>query len=209
MSDIPVTLDNAYNLKDIEQTKTLYRQWAKDYDESFGAQMGYVAPARVAEAFKNEADGNTTPVLDVGAGTGLLAQHLCDHIIDALDVSAEMLAVARSKQLYRRLIPADLTQPLPVEDGLYGAVVSSGTFTHGHVGPECLPELLRVTCSGALFTCGIAMHVFDDMGFGSTLARLQATNKIGPLRFVEMPLYSGSEHERSRDMGLVVLFRKQ
>ena len=60
MSDIPVTLDNAYNLKDIEQTKTLYRQWAKDYDESFGAQMGYVAPARVAEAFKNEADRTQT-----------------------------------------------------------------------------------------------------------------------------------------------------
>ena len=44
MSDIPVKLDNAYNLKDIEQTKTLYRQWAKDYDESFGAQMGLLPP---------------------------------------------------------------------------------------------------------------------------------------------------------------------
>ena len=68
MSDIPITLDNAYNLQNIQQTKLLYRQWAKDYDDSFGAQMGYVAPARVAEVFKNEADSLATPVLDVGAG---------------------------------------------------------------------------------------------------------------------------------------------
>lgn len=209
MPDTPITLDHAYNLENIQQTKLLYRQWAKDYDDSFGAQMGYVAPARVAEVFKNEADSRTTPVLDVGAGTGLLAQNLEGHVVDALDVSAEMLAVARSKQIYRRLITADLTRPLAIEDCVYGAVVSSGTFTHGHVGPECLKELLRITHSGALFTCGVAMHVFDDMGFGSALARLQATGKISPLRFVEMPLYSGSHHARKDDLGLVVLFRKQ
>jgi ubiquinone/menaquinone biosynthesis C-methylase UbiE len=71
--------------------------------------------------------------------------------IDAIDISPEMLNIARLKNCYSKIIEADLTKRLLINDNHYGAIVSAGTFTHGHVGPDVLDELLRVTRSGALF----------------------------------------------------------
>lgn len=199
-------LDRAYGLKSTDEARALYADWAEDYDASFGANYGYVAPREIARIYL--AEGGDAPCLDVGAGTGMLAEHLEGRIADALDLSPEMLGVAGRKGLYRNLIEADVLQPLTIADGSYGGVTSSGTFTHGHVGPECLPELLRITRPGGLFVCGCIPPVFDGMGFGSALARLQAAGKISALRFADIAIYEGADHAHASDRGLVMIFRK-
>ena len=204
-------LKSAYALEGPEDARALYRDWAETYDTSFGEAHGYVAPREVARIYAARAEG-LAPVLDVGAGTGLVAEHLARALaggpIDGFDLSPEMLEVARGKGVYRDLIVGDLLQPLALEDGSYGGVVSAGTFTHGHVGPGCLPELIRVARPGALFACGCIPPVFDGMGFGSVLARLQAAGEIGPLEFEEIALYEGKDHAHAEDRGLVMIFRK-
>jgi len=40
-----------------------------------------------------------------------------------------------------------------IPDSAYGGI-SVGTFTHGHVGPEAIDELLRVAGPGTLFAMG-------------------------------------------------------
>lgn len=200
-------LHAAYSLATPDEAKALYREWATSYDDSFGSDMGYVAPREVARIFQDVARDNT-PILDVGAGTGLIAEHLGCLTVDALDITQEMLDVAQSKGLYRNLINADVLKTLPMEDGHYGGVISSGTFTHGHVGPACLPELLRVTRSGGLFVCGCIPAVYDGMGFGSALAVLNAEGKIGDLSFRDIPIYEGADHAHANDRGLVIVFRK-
>ena len=200
-------LDNAYDINGPDEARTLYGKWAATYDDSFGAGWGYIAPREIAGIFRQLNDGNT-PVLDIGAGTGLVAEHLDGLETDALDITPEMLEVARGKGLYRDLITADLTQPLDLPDTTYGGVISCGTFTHGHIGPECLPELLRVTRPGALFVCGTIAPVLDGLGFGSALARLVAAGRIEPVRFREIPIYEGADHPHAADRGLVMAFRR-
>lgn len=200
-------LDNAYDINGPNEARTLYGKWAATYDDSFGAGWGYIAPREIAGIFRQLNDGNT-PILDIGAGTGLVAEHLDGLETDALDITPEMLEVARGKGLYRDLITADLTQPLDLPDTTYGGVISCGTFTHGHVGPECLPELLRVTRPGALFVCGTIAPVLDGLGFGSALARLVAAGRIEPVRFREIPIYEGADHPHAADRGLVMAFRR-
>ena len=51
-----------------------------------------------------------------------------------------MLEKAAEKGVYRKLIEADLTATLPLDDRSYAAVVSTGTFTLGHVGTEAMDE---------------------------------------------------------------------
>ncbi len=199
-------LDQAYEIDGPEDAKTLYDAWATTYDASFREGWGYVAPKRIAEILLELAEGDT-PVLDIGAGTGAVAEHLEGLETDAIDISAEMLAVAEKKGLYRRLLVADLTEPLDLPDDAYGAIVSCGTFTHGHVGPECLPELLRVTRRGALFVCGTIPKVFDGAGFGSALAMLVAAGRIEPVQFRDIAIYEGAEHTHAGDRGLVMVFR--
>ena len=200
-------LDNAYEIDGPESAKRLYGDWAKRYDDSFGSDWSYVAPKRIAEIYLAEG-GADTPILDIGAGTGLVAEHLQGAEVDAFDITPEMLDVARGKGIYRNLIEGDLLQPLPLDDAAYGGVISCGTFTHGHVGPACLPELVRVTRRGALFVCGTIPAVLDGMGFGSALAGLQAAGLISPLRFVETDIYHGADHSHANDRGLVMVFRK-
>lgn len=199
-------LDNAYEINGPDEARALYGAWAKTYDDSFGSGWGYIAPREIAEIYLTEA-GQNTPILDIGAGTGLVTQHLQGVVTDALDITPQMLAIARDKHIYRNLITADLTKPLDLPDDAYGGVISCGTFTHGHVGPECLPELLRITRPGGLFVCGTIAAVLDGLGFGSALARLVALGQISPVRFVDIPIYEGSDHPHANDRGLVMVFR--
>jgi SAM-dependent methyltransferase len=201
-------LDNAYAIDGAENARRLYDDWARTYDDGFARGWGYVAPRRIAEIFLSEGGVEAQPVLDIGAGTGLLAEALPGLEIDGIDISAEMLARAAEKGLYRRRIEADLTEELDLPDTAYGGLVSSGTFTHGHVGAECLPELLRVARPGALFCCGTRPAVYDAMGFGSSLALAVARNEITPVAFHEIGIYEGAEHDHAADTGLVMVFRK-
>ena len=133
-------LDKAYALKTPDDNIALYENWADTYDQDFAQRMDYQLPRHVADYFIRNKSMNGA-VLDIGAGTGLLADCLSDQqdlIIDAIDISAAMLDVASSKGLYRSTIVADLTKPLSIKNDTYGAIISSGTFTHGHVGPDCL-----------------------------------------------------------------------
>ena len=67
-------LKGALGLTGPEACLAYYRDWAASYDQSFAIEMQYRLPAHVAAAFLG-ARGQG-PVLDVGAGTGLLAEAL-------------------------------------------------------------------------------------------------------------------------------------
>lgn len=206
------SLESAYALETPEDSVALYRDWASSYDTGFAAERGYVYAREVARIFCREAGPHDTPVLDIGAGTGLVAEHL-DGTVDGIDISAEMLEVAGSKGLYRNRIVADLTGPLPLGAASYGGLVSAGTFTHGHVGPGCLPELLRIARPGALFCIGINEEVFDSAGFGSAFAAHVATGAITPLGFERVRIYEraadGLVDAHTDDTCLVATFRRR
>lgn len=208
MTDQDYDLDRAYEIDGADSARDLYKGWADTYDEAFAADWGYVAPRRIAEIFREEMGAEDVPVLDLGAGTGLVAEHLRDLVVDGIDLTAEMLDRAGEKGLYRRRIVGDLTRKLEMEDASYGGFISSGTFTHGHVGPVCFPELLRVARPGALFCCGAIASVLDAAGFGSALAQLVARGRIEPVRFREFEIYENATHSHAGDLGLVMVFRR-
>ena len=205
MTDAP-DLSAAYALKDAEDARRLYAGWAATYDARFGAAHGYVGPREVARvlAARGAPEG---PILDVGAGTGLVGQAVAvalpGAVIDGLDLSREMLAEAEGKGVYRRLIAADLNAPLDLPDAAYAAMTCSGTFTHGHVGPGCLPELLRCLAPGGRLVAATPPAVLDEAGFGSALAGLVASGAVLPVPFHDAPVYEGADHANAADRYLI------
>jgi predicted TPR repeat methyltransferase len=166
----------------------------------------------VAGAFV--AAGGSGPVLDVGAGTGLLAAHLRDlgfaDQIDAIDLSPDMLAVAATKGIYRDLTVADITRPL-MTPARYRGVVSSGTFTAGHVGPEAIALLLKLAEPDALFALSINERVWTTQGFDTALQGLADASRIHALHLIEVEVYTKAalalDPAHAKDHAMVALFR--
>jgi SAM-dependent methyltransferase len=196
-ADMDHSLKEALELNGPEACQAYYRDWATNYDAGFAEEMQYLLPAHVAAAFLGT--GAAGPVLDVGAGTGLLAERLRDMgfrgEIDGVDLSAEMLGQAAEKRLYARLLQADITRPLH-RSQRYAGIVSSGTFTAGHVGPDALPNNRRVWTSA---------------GFDRALDALAGEGRIVALQLIEVEIYgaaaAGVDAEHAGDQAMIALFR--
>ena len=203
-------LKDAYSLKTPEDSINLYRSWASTYDDDFAKQNDYRSPIEIAKYYAKYSNDTDTPILDVGAGTGLIGECLNQSAseIDAIDISPEMLEIARAKNCYSKIIEADLTKRLLINDNYYGAIVSAGTFTHGHVGPNVLDELLRVTRSGGLFVFTIHYKLFKKAGFDKKFIEIKK-NITKPI-FHEVDVYGNNpDKDHGSDQVIITVFRKK
>ena len=116
-----------------------------------------------------------------------------------------MLHQAKLKKCYSSLIEADITSKIPLKDNSLGAVVSAGTFTHGHVGPSALDELLRIAKPDALFCISINSAHFVSAGFEKKFQELD--EKITQLDLVPVQIYFGGEHTDAE--GIIAIFRNR
>ncbi|MGB1156512.1 MAG: class I SAM-dependent DNA methyltransferase [Alphaproteobacteria bacterium] len=172
-------LARAYALDgaDPAETRALYRDWAQTYDGTMLDGLGYVSPQKIAALAAEMLADKAAPVLDVGCGTGLLAAFLAEagfSAIDGLDYSAEMLELAVQRGRIVRAFLKDLNAPLEMPLAQYAALVSTGTFTHGHVGGGCLPGLMDLLRPNGLLICTVHRDVWQEGGFGAALDGLLA-----------------------------------
>jgi SAM-dependent methyltransferase len=203
-------LENAYKLKTPADNVSYYDEFALTYDGDFAQDMGWNYPRAIADIYSNIAAAEDVPIADIGCGTGLVAVELkmSRDIIDGFDISPEMLRLAEDKSIYKALYKADLTGSLDAFPDDYGAVVSAGTFTHGHLGPDALMNLLTMGRPGSLFVIGINKVHFDALKFGELIKELKFGSKISHTELREIPMYSKTDHEHGTDVALAQIFRK-
>ena len=199
-----LSLESAYELKSPKDNIELYSVWAETYDMDFINEMHYKLHFAVAEMFV--LNGGKGLILDVGAGTGALAEALLQKAkfcIEATDISEEMLKIADSKRIYRRSFLSDLTKEIPVENSNYDGVVSSGTFTHGHVGPSAMVELVRITKPGGLITISVNEKHWVALDFESEVKKLNQYTKNYELK--KIPIYGEqSSHDHKDDKAIIL-----
>lgn len=207
MSDKKPDLSAAYALNTPDDSVQLYADWADTYDSTFAEATGYRLPAAVAEHFVTLSGQG--PVLDVGAGTGLVGAALSAlgiGPVDATDISPDMLTVAESKGHYRQLVVGNILKKLDLSDGSYAGLISAGTFTSGHVGPDGLDEILRLGASGALVAITINGAHFKAQGFEDKFNALEP--RIADVRFDDVRIYqAGSEGSHADDLARIASFR--
>ena len=112
-------LGAVYESKDPADVAALYDKWAETYDAEM-ADAGYQHPQACVALFARHVMRGASPVLDAGAGTGLMGQWLQTlgyPKVEALDISEGMLEIARKKDLYSGYHKLALGGPLPFADG--------------------------------------------------------------------------------------------
>ena len=132
--------------------------------------------------------------------------------VDGIDISPEMMAKARENMgtdgapAYRHLIEADLTGPIDLESDSYWGVVSSGAFTHGHLGPDALSELLRVARPGSVCVISVNASIFETDGFKDRFERYAADGVIAGLEVQLRKVYEDADSRDPNHMGQMAVF---
>ena len=202
-------LTDAYSVETPEDNVDLYARWANTYESGFVADEGYVYHHGVAEVFLENSISTAGSILDVGCGTGLVGEALCSNSsfhsqLEGLDISTKMLEQAQLKRtlagqaVYADLHVGDLTTTLDLPDNTYAGIISCGTFTHGHVGPEAFDELYRIATKGALFVVGINPDHFSKQGFSSRFQNDTSAGLITEPIYKQVQVYSIGSHANER-----------
>jgi predicted TPR repeat methyltransferase len=177
-------VDAAYHLDDEASMVDFYRKWAADYDHQMLDELGYTSPTKIAQQLIQYLPDTQSMIFDIGCGTGLTCVFLAEKgytNLDGIDLSPDMVRVASERGIYRELLVGDVNQALERNDESYDAAISSGTFTHGHVGPEPLDEIFRILKPGGILACTIHQDLWTSMGFEEKLAALAATGIASPV----------------------------
>lgn len=164
MADPEDFFDNIYNLTSLDETAAHYAKFAALYEQAMAAG-GYVTPGRCAEALIASGADKSTPVLDIGCGSGLSGLALIQQgfaILDGTDFSQEMLDLARAKGIYRTLWQADLTQPDPERADSYDTINAAGVLNPAHAPAEALDNIMEMLRSGGLFAFSLNDHAIKD-----------------------------------------------
>lgn len=187
----------------------LFDQYAPYYDRHLMEALEYDAPQKMFQAVQLEylyLPEKQWKIVDLGCGTGLcgtLFKPFARKLI-GVDLSKNMLAVARQKQIYDELIADDVTQALPqfskcdlilaadvftyIGDleltfkNAANALISNGLFIFTvektYEKPFLLQTSIRYAHSKEYLESLIAAHAFDVMQFDNIVLRKQKNEPV-------------------------------
>jgi ubiquinone/menaquinone biosynthesis C-methylase UbiE len=199
-------LGAVYDAKGTEAVAELYDKWAASYDAEM-AEAGYQHPQACVALFARHVMRGSAPVLDAGAGTGLIGQWLQTlgyPEVEALDISKGMLDIARRKGLYADYHQLALGGALPFADGAYAGVISAGVFTSGHVGVEGLNELIRICAVGGAVVLTVKCLLWEN-GFKARVDELVSSGVIEIAELTEPYVSMPGEAATTPSLGVALM----
>ena len=178
-----------------------YKNWANLYDTDMSS-WGYAYPLQLNKILTNKLKlKKTIKILDAGCGTGYVAEVLSKlnyKNITGIDFSEEMLTIARSKKIYKKLMCQSLNEKIELRSKQFELIICTGVLTSGHVGPSALHELIRILKPQGFFICSIAESVYKKNGFEKEIKNLKNLVSIKSISkaFVALPNNKNSAKSR-------------
>jgi ubiquinone/menaquinone biosynthesis C-methylase UbiE len=177
--DVDNKLD-IYKLTTSEELLKYYQDWTKKnkYNQDM-INWKYTAPQETVLVLKKYALNNKCKILDAGCGTGLVGIELkkCGYSnIDGVDFSQNMLDLI-PQGIYKKIEKVDLNKLLKFKDNMYDVIMCVGTFTYGHVKPQALDELIRITKNKGVICFTINEGIYEEYGFDNKIKEL-TNNKL-------------------------------
>lgn len=164
---------------DEEAVRSTYARWAPIYDRVFG--YVFEAGRRSAVSFVNELPAGR--ILECGVGTGISLPHYrADHRITGIDLSPEMLDIARERVASGKLANVEAldvvdASEMPMADESFDTAVAMFVLTVVPDPKAVMAELARVTKPGGAVV--LVSHFPEQKGWrgwmGEKLAPLSAS----------------------------------
>ncbi|MEC4818649.1 MAG: class I SAM-dependent methyltransferase [Scytonema sp. PMC 1069.18] len=172
----------SYNPRKLEQ---YYDTWSGDYDTDVSNE-DYSGPKFIADYLAKILENDINQdmnILDAGCGTGLVGIALAQkgfRSIHGFDLSYRMVEKAEQTGVYTSLEGGcDMTCTIEAyQDNQYEVTVCCGVFTSGHVYPNALEELIRITKPEGLLLISTRKSYYENTDFQTTCDRLQEEGKV-------------------------------
>jgi predicted TPR repeat methyltransferase len=207
--DAPRALPQAYVAR-------LFDDYAPRFDQHLTDNLGYRAPALIAEALSAVAPSRRfASALDLGCGTGLMGEALRG-LVDRLagvDLSAAMIAKARERGLYDRLVVDDALAMLAREPpGSSDLIVAADALVYVGDLASLFAAVVTVLASDGLFafsveTCeGDGFKLEPTMRFAHSRSYVEATARKISLRPLLVRSASTRREAGADAPGLICVF---
>jgi len=164
-----------YKLKTSKELLQYYQVWADNnkYNKDM-VDWNYTAPQETVLILKKYAFNKNFKILDAGCGTGLVGIELKKYgysDIEGVDFSQSMLDLV-PQGIYKKIEKIDLNKSLKFKDNMYDVLMCVGTFTYGHVKPQALDELIRITKNRGLICFTVNEGIYEEYGFDKKIKEL-------------------------------------
>jgi predicted TPR repeat methyltransferase len=183
--DAPGALPQAYVAR-------LFDDYAWRFDKHLTDNLGYRAPALIAEALSAIAPGRRfASALDLGCGTGLMGEPLRARVgrLAGVDLSAAMIAKARGRGIYDELIIGDAVAPMRERPSALDLIAAADALVYiGDLAP-LFDAVARTLTSDGLFafsveTCEDGFKLKPTMRFAHSRSYVETTAREVGLRLL-------------------------
>jgi predicted TPR repeat methyltransferase len=194
------SISMAYSYTNSQELSMYYDDSAKEYDD-YAISVGYVLPRLVAEKaylYTSRSD----VIIDIGCGTGLLGVELnsldSGVTVHGVDISQQMISYAYSKKRengrrhYEKLYLSDVGGTGTIQKDKYSFMVSSGTFTTGHLDGSHLSKIMESMKVGSFAVFSVKSDHFDNSKFMDVLLGLKINELIEIIDISEVDSYENS-----------------
>jgi len=134
--------------------RNLFDRYARSFDSHLKEGLGYSIPENISEIIKShEPSRNFELAADLGCGTGLMGLQVKSEVKElvGVDLSSRMLALAKEKNIYDRLVESDLIEFLNSEERNFDLILAADVLVYmGELAPLFSAASEKAT-HGALF----------------------------------------------------------
>lgn len=180
-------LKKLHSARNKHEMAVVYDAWGRDYELETMIE-GYTMPAIMTGLIGRYVFSREAPILDVGAGTGILGEMLSVlgyRNLTAIDFSQGMLDLCRQRGIYCDLRRMLLGEKLNFRDNTFTATVVMGVFGKGHAPPDAFDELTRITKRDGFILFSIRADEYETQGFKEKQDSLERNGQWQPVEMTE------------------------
>jgi predicted TPR repeat methyltransferase len=193
----------------------LFDDYAWRFDKHLIKNLGYRAPALIAEALSAVAPGRRfASALDLGCGTGLMGEPLRARVdrLAGVDLSAAMIAKALESSVYDELIIGDAVAPMRERPNALDLIVAADALVYiGDLAPLFAAIVTALTSDGlfafSVETCeGDGFKLEPTMRFAHSRSYIETTAREATLRPLLIQSASTRREAGVNAPGLICVF---